>query len=139
MSDLTEALEQQLALLQALESNLQQELELVIARDAESLLTLVDEKNGLLEKLAENDALLQRAKSPESKLSDEQLALAEQGKELLQKCQHQTDVNSAAVEKNQIRLQRLRNVMLAARNKESLTYTNKGKTQGGMLGSGVKA
>ncbi|BDX07821.1 flagellar export chaperone FlgN [Planctobacterium marinum] len=139
MSDLTAALEQQLTLLKALEANLQRELELVVARDAESLLTLVDEKSGLLEQLAENDASLQKLRAPESELSEEQLTLAHQGKELLQKCQHQTEVNAAAVEKNQIRLQRLRNVMLAVRNKESLTYTNKGKTQGGMLGSGVKA
>lgn len=139
MSDLTQALQQQLTLLQALESNLQNELELIIARDAESLLTLVDEKSALLEKLADNDSQLQELRSAETDLSEEQFVLAKQGKELLQKCQHQTEVNAVAVEKNQIRLQRLRDVMLATRNKESMTYTNKGKTQGGMLGSGVKA
>lgn len=139
MSELTKALQQQITLMKALEDNLQQELEMIVARNAESLLTLVEDKSVLLEKIAENDAQLKALKASGEDLSEEQRLLATQGKELLEKCQHQTNVNATAVEKNQIRLQRLRNVMLAARNKESMTYTNKGKTQGGMLGSGVKA
>lgn len=139
MSDMTKALTQQISLLQALKEKLDDELELIVARNADGLLTLVNEKSELLEKIAGNDQFLKSVKSLSGELSEEQQQLAENGKALLLQCQHQTDVNALAVEKNQIRLQHLRNVMLATRNKESMTYTNKGKTQGGMLGGGVKA
>ncbi|MCC2606289.1 flagellar export chaperone FlgN [Planctobacterium marinum] len=139
MSDMTNALTQQISLLQALKEKLDNELELIVARDADGLLTLVNEKSDLLEQIAENDKVLQSARLSSGEFNDAQRQLAENGKALLLQCQHQTNVNAIAVEKNQIRLQRLRDVMMATRNKESMTYTNKGKTQGGMLGSGVKA
>lgn len=139
MSDMTNALTQQISLLQALKEKLDNELELIVARDADGLLTLVNEKSDLLEQIAENDKVLQSARLSSGEFNDAQRQLAEDGKALLLQCQHQTNVNAIAVEKNQIRLQRLRDVMMATRNKESMTYTNKGKTQGGMLGSGVKA
>lgn len=136
---MTNALTQQISLLQALKEKLDNELELIVARDADGLLTLVNEKSDLLEQIAENDKVLQSARLSSGEFNDAQRQLAENGKALLLQCQHQTNVNAIAVEKNQIRLQRLRDVMMATRNKESMTYTNKGKTQGGMLGSGVKA
>lgn len=136
---MTEALQQQVQLLSELKTLLAQELELVIARDADALLSLVSEKEIVLEKINNNDSLLRAFSMDENGLTEDQLSLMNSGKALLQECQHMTDVNARTVEKNQIRLERLRNVMLASRNKESLTYSAKGKTHGGMLGNSVKA
>jgi len=136
MADFTIALQQQIELLQTLKKCLDSELELVVSRDADALMALVNEKEKLLNAIDENDALL---RSAPLELSQAQSELVETGKQLLQDCQKQTQVNALVVEKNQLRLQRIRNMMVSARNKESMTYTNKGKTHGGLLGNRIKA
>lgn len=138
MTDNTEALLQQIKLMTELKEKLDQEQELIVARDADGLLSLVSEKEQLLDQISQNDSLL-NAIEDASQLSEEQIKLAEQGKELLLECQRQTDINAQIVEKNQIRIQRLRDLMIATRSKESMTYTSKGKTQGSLLGGSVKA
>jgi len=134
--DLTTALQQQLNALEQLKATLEQELELVVARDADSLLTLVEEKQVLLDNIDGNDALV---KASQTELNEQQQQLLEEATATLKACQQQTEVNALVVEKSQIRVQRIRDLMIASRNKESLTYTNKGKTQGGLAGGGIKA
>lgn len=138
MTNMTEALQQQIQLLTEFKLKLGEEMELIVASNADGLMSLVSEKEKLLQSINENDSLLKAINSSQE-LTEEQRQLAEQGKDLLIQCQQQTAVNAQIVEKNQIRVQRLRNMMLATRNKESMTYTSKGKTQGGMLGGPIKA
>lgn len=138
MANLTNALQQQIELLDKLKAQLSQEADLIVGRDADSLMLLVSEKEKVLDEINSNDALIKASNDVEF-LTEEQANLAEQGKTLLKECQRLTDINARIVEKNQIRVQRLRNIMIATRNKESLTYTNKGKTHGGLLGGGIKA
>lgn len=135
---MTEALQQQILLLTEFKQKLVEEQDLIVASNADGLLSLVREKEKLLESINQNDSLLKAANAAHS-LTEEQRRFAEEGKQLLLQCQQQTEVNARIVEKNQIRVQRLRNMMMATRNKESMTYTNKGKTQGGMLGGAIKA
>ena len=134
----TEALLQQVQLMSKLKEKLSQEQQLIVARDADGLMSLINEKEQLLDQIAQNESLL-NAINDASLLSEEQIKLAEEGKELLLECQRQTDINARVVEKNQVRIQRLRNLMIAVRSKESMTYTSKGKTQGNLLGDSVKA
>lgn len=138
MTKLTEALLQQVKLMSELKNKLDHELQLIVARNADELMSLVNEKETLLNQINDNDGLLKEFRAG-LELTDEQRQLADNGIELLKQCQHKTAINAKANEKNQIRVQRLRNIMIATRNKESLTYTSKGKTQGGLLGNSVKA
>lgn len=138
MTSLTEALLQQIKLMSELKDKLDQELQLIVARDADGLMSLVSEKETSLNQINDNDSILKEFRAG-LELTDEQLQLAEKGIELLKQCQHQTAINAKANEKSQIRIQRLRNLMIATRSKESMTYTSKGKTQGGLLGNSVKA
>ena len=138
MTNLTDALLQQIQLMSELKDKLENELQLIVAKDADGLMSLVSEKESLLNQINDNDGLLKEVRAG-SELTDEQRQLAEKGIDLLKSCQHQTAINAKANEKSQIRIQRLRNIMIATRNKESMTYTSKGKTQGGLLGNSVKA
>lgn len=135
---MTDALQQQIQLLTEFKQKLVEEMDLIVASNADGLLSLVNEKEKLLEQINNNDSLLKVAHTS-LELTQEQRQLAEQGKQLLLQCQQQTEVNARIVEQNQIRVQRLRNMMMATRNKESMTYTSKGKTQSGMLGGSIKA
>ncbi|MDC8830431.1 flagellar export chaperone FlgN [Alteromonas gilva] len=139
---LSKQLDQQVNNLTSLKGMLDKELHLISSRDAEALMTLLNEKELLLTAIQQIDdainpqllALQQQGPLPET--YEEQIA---QAKELLSECQYCTDVNQIAVEQGQLRLGHLRNLMMEVRAKESLTYDKAGKKKGGFSGKGVSA
>lgn len=121
---------------------LEKELHLISTRDAESLISLLDEKAVLLEEIQALDAQVEQSYSQaddDTKNHPEIEALLADAKAQLENCKYRTDVNEKAVEQGQLRLTHLRNLMLEVRAKESLTYDKKGKPKGGTLGSGISA
>lgn len=138
-SQLTQALIKQVEQLSSLALLLEKELQLISSRDAESLMNLLDEKTALLTSIQALDGSIERTISDQGSMSEEDEALMENAKKLLDDCKYRTQVNQKAVEQGQLRLTHLRNLMMEVRAKESLTYDKKGKPKGGTLGSGVSA
>lgn len=134
--------EQQVEQLRQLSSLLEQELHLISTRDAESLMSLLREKETTLEAIAATDtridSLYRDAKANDA-LTQEIEQGIEQAKSILEDCQYRTEINQKAVEQGQLRLTHLRNLMLEVRAKESLTYDKSGKPKGTGLGPGVSA
>ncbi len=138
-SNLTQAINKQVEQLSTLAVMLEKELQLISSRDAETLMRLLEEKASLLEAIQSLDAHVERMISDGHHLSDEDDALMQKAKALLEDCKYRTQINQKAVEQGQLRLTHLRNLMMEVRAKESLTYDKKGKPKGGTLGSGVSA
>lgn len=138
-SQLAQALIKQVEQLSSLAVLLEKELQLISSRDAESLMNLLDEKTALLTSIQALDGSIERTISDQGSMSEEDEALMENAKKLLDDCKYRTQVNQKAVEQGQLRLTHLRNLMMEVRAKESLTYDKKGKPKGGILGSGVSA
>ncbi len=141
MAKLTELITQQLVLLEELKVLLEGELHLISTRDAESLTKLIKQKEQNLTNIATQDQLIEQAYGVEY---NEQTAaefdpLFTQARELLEQCKYRTEINAKAVEQGQLRLEHLRNLLLEARAKESMTYDKSGKPKGGTKGTGVKA
>ena len=138
-SNLTQALTKQVEQLGALVAMLEKELQLISSREAETLMRLLEEKTALLEAIQTLDGNIERMIASETMLSEQEEALMQQAKSLLEDCKYRTQINQKAVEQGQLRLTHLRNLMMEVRAKESLTYDKKGKPKGGTLGSGVSA
>lgn len=143
---LSEAIKQQIALLSELKQLLDNELQLIATRDAEALLKVVHSKQCVLDAIQQQDAQLDgmyQQRDAGSDASSEQQAeldgLAEQAKTLLEDCKYRTNINAKAVEQGQLRLEHLRKIILETRNKESMTYDNKGKAQAGNKLNSIKA
>ncbi|WP_218310869.1 flagellar export chaperone FlgN [Alteromonas antoniana] len=134
--------EQQVEQLSQLSSLLEQELHLISTRDAESLMSLLKEKELTLEAIGETDnridPLYRDAKQNDALTDDVEQGI-DKAKVLLEDCQYRTEINQKAVEQGQLRLTHLRNLMLEVRAKESLTYDKSGKPKGTGLGPGVSA
>jgi len=136
---LNAAVKKQIALLTQLKTFLDNELQLITARDAEALLKLVEEKQQVLETIQQQDAVVAEFYEAETTVTEPTQALLEQAKQLLEDCKFSTNVNAKAVEQGQLKLEHLRKLLIEVRNKESLTYDKAGRAQGGgMLGS-IKA
>lgn len=132
-------LSEQLKQLEALKTILAQELDLIVGRDADALLSLVGKKQQLLDNINADTQLITLLQTAPDQLTESQATDIKQAKKLLEECQHQTEVNSLAVQKNQIRVETLRRMLIESRNKESMTYDKAGKAQNRNLGGGVKA
>lgn len=134
--------ELQVEQLSRLSSLLEQELHLISTRDAESLMSLLKEKETTLDAIADTDKnidVLYRDAQTNNALTDDVEQGFSKAKTLLEDCQYRTEINQKAVEQGQLRLTHLRNLMLEVRAKESLTYDKSGKPKGSGLGPGVSA
>ena len=141
MPDLTKLINQQIELLETLKVQLENELHLISSRDAESLTTLVNEKAQTLEDIAKLDEAISfhYNQCNDEDLKQQLTPLFDQAKSTVEECKYRTEVNAKAVEQGQLRLEHLRNLLLEARAKESLTYDKSGKPKGGGSIKGVKA
>ena len=140
--NLLQALQQQIANLEHLALQLEQELHLISTREAEALMNLLKEKEQTLDTIQQNDIAINRqyqALVKETSVPDDVAELIAQAKKRLEECKYRTSINQKAVEQGQLRLTHLRNLMLEVRAKESLTYDKSGKPKGSGLGRGVSA
>lgn len=133
------AVQQQIDLLSKLKALLDNELQLITARDAEALLKLVEEKQKVLELIEKQDAVVTELYQGQSSVSDELQSLLNTAKQLLEDCKFSTNVNAKAVEQGQLKLEHLRKLLIEVRNKESLTYDKAGRAQGGSRLGAIKA
>ncbi len=124
------------ALLQ-LQLLLDNELHQISSRDAEALISLVKEKETLLEQIQLQDEQL--GKLLPDPLLPQQQELKSEILDLVKDCQYRTQVNATAVEQGQLRLEHLRSLIIESRAKESLTYDKAGRKHSGNRGGGVSA
>lgn len=141
MPDLKNLINQQIALLETLKVQLESELHLISSRDAESLTNLINEKAQTLEDIAKLDETINfhYNQCDDASLKQGLTPLFDNAKTIVEECKYRTEVNAKAVEQGQLRLEHLRNLLLEARAKESLTYDKSGKPKGGTSIKGVKA
>ena len=144
MSTLEDALTTQLQNLTQLQLLLESELHLISSRDAEGLLSLLEQKQANLDIVQSQDDLIKTLyeSADESVRSDKNERineLFEQAKELGEQCKFRTSINQKAVEQGQLKLEHLRHLLLETRSKESMTYDKSGKPKGGTLGKGISA
>jgi flagella synthesis protein FlgN len=142
MSDaLHNALEQQVLNLENLALMLENELQHISSRNAELLMALLNDKSALLEDIQTLDEKITplHRSAIEDGIDESTELLVSKAQTLLDECKYRTQINQKAVERGQLRLNHLRNLMMEVRAKESLTYDKSGKPKGGQLGSGVKA
>ncbi|MCY7294557.1 flagellar export chaperone FlgN [Alteromonas sp. a30] len=136
---LSEALKQQITLLSQLKQLLDNELQLITARDAEALLKLVENKQTTLDDIQQQDQVISSLYDANAQYPEEVETLFAQAKQLLEECKYGTKVNAKAVEQGQLRLEHLRKLLIEVRSKESMTYDKTGRAQGGTKLGGVKA
>ena len=141
MPDLTDLVKHQLTLLETLQTQLETELHLISSRDADTLTTLLTDKSATLDELAAHDKLIEQAyaKEYDANNSEHIDELFGQARKLVEQCKYRTEINEKAVEQGQLRLEHLRNLLLEARSKESMTYDKSGKPKGGSSTKGVSA
>lgn len=128
INELASQIARQVEQLTLLGELLEKELHLISTRDAESLISLLEEKAALLEAIQQLDSQVEHSytkANDHTKQSPEIEALLADAKAQLENCKYRTDVNEKAVEQGQLRLTHLRNLMLEVRAKESLTYDKK--------------
>jgi flagella synthesis protein FlgN len=141
MTEIIDALEVQASSLGRLKQLLENELHLISTRDAETLITLVSEKETLLNQIQEQDTKIERLY-----LSNEEFASnadvsehIDKIKDIVAECRYLTQINEKAVEQGQLRLEHLRNLLTESRAKESLTYNKSGRPTGNSKGSSISA
>jgi flagellar biosynthesis protein FlgN len=123
MIHITPALKIQIEHLDQLQLILENELHLISTRDPEALINLLKSKEALLDQIQQQDQIVEQLYA---KLSDtekqhtELLELFAMAKNSLAQCQFRTDINRTAVEQGQLRLEHLRNLLLAAAAKASM-------------------
>lgn len=136
---LSEALKQQITQLSELKQLLDNELQLITARDAEALLKLVENKQSTLNKIQEQDVVIASLYDAKMAYPEDVQNMLADAKELLEACKYGTQVNAKAVEQGQLRLEHLRKLLIETRNKESMTYDKSGRAQGGSSLGSIKA
>jgi len=144
MSTLEDALKVQLQNLSQLQLLLESELHLISSRDAEGLLSLLENKQANLDSIQSQDDVIKSlyessgndVKSDKNEIIND---LFEQAKQLIEQCKFRTSINQKAVEQGQLKLEHLRHLLLETRSKESMTYDKSGKPRGGTLGKGISA
>jgi flagella synthesis protein FlgN len=141
MTEIIDALSIQASSLGRLKQLLENELHLISTRDAETLISLVSEKETLLNQIQEQDAVIERLY-----LSDERFASdptitehIDQIKVIVSECRYLTQINEKAVEQGQLRLEHLRSLLTESRAKESLTYNKSGRPTGNSKGTSISA
>lgn len=141
MPKIVDLIKQQLELLETLQTQLETELHLISSRDADALTTLLADKSSTLDKLAAQDQLIEKTYSNDQAdgQSVEADELFEKARKLVEQCKYRTEINAKAVEQGQLRLEHLRNLLLEARARESMTYDKSGKPKGGSSTKGVSA
>ena len=144
MSTLEQALKDQLKHLTQLQLLLETELHLISSRDAEGLLSLLEQKQASLDSIQSQDDEIKRlyeAADQQTKSNSNPVIndLFDQAKELVEQCKFRTSINQKAVEQGQLKLEHLRHLLLETRAKESMTYDRSGKPKGGTLGKGISA
>ena len=143
MSSLKHALQEQLQNLAQLQLLLEKELHLISSRDAEGLLSLLEQKQTNLDLIQKQDttikSLYEQTDQTDKVSSSVTDALFSEAKQMVEQCKFRTSINQKAVEQGQLKLEHLRHLLLETRAKESLTYDSSGKPKGGSLGKGVSA
>ena len=141
-TSLENAITSQHAFLQELKFLLEQELHLISSREPETLMSLLQKKQELLDKIEAQDSAVDTlykradAKGDIPEVCD---SLLQECKQVLFECKYLTQINAKSVEQGQLRLWHLRNFMMELRAKESMTYDRSGRTTGDSSSKGVSA
>ncbi|WP_281556548.1 flagellar protein FlgN [Thalassomonas sp. RHCl1] len=133
-------LARQLSQLQALETLLQSEKDIIIKQSPDALNEVTAKKNDLLmaiqtldSHIGQNRQFIQDKR--DGKFSEELKAIAS----VLESCQKQNQLNGQIIQQSQLTVERMKTSLLESHSKTSLTYDSKGKKSGGLSSLGLKA
>jgi flagella synthesis protein FlgN len=141
-TSLENAIATQLGFLRDLKAMLEQELHLISSREPETLMQLLQDKQGLLDKIEAQDSAvdtLYKRRIETAAVPESCEALLQDCKQVLFECKYLTQINAKSVEQGQLRLVHLRNFMMELRAKESMTYDRSGRTNGDSSSKGISA
>ena len=136
--DIDTLLKQQQAALTEVSSLLKRELEAIVERDTQTLLSLLEGKQSLLNQIEDTDRLLNQALLSATDKQPYQ-AQIDTIQSLVEDCKHLSSINEKAVTASQTRLKHLQDVLVQGRQRESMTYDKAGRVSGGTLSKGIKA
>lgn len=148
MSELSESaiiafetlINKQLLQVQQLEQILLQEKDILQQQNPEALVAISNKKTDLLTIINATDASSKEAPNYQQLLAyphfTETFANIES---CLAKCKELNTVNGMIIQQSSLAIERLQNELLENRSKSSMTYDNKGKKSGGLMGKGIKA
>ena len=143
MQALIDHLQAQASALNGLVAVLDQELHLIGSRDAETLITLLKDKEALLDDIQQRDTTIQRwyekVVADDAPVHTSITTLIDTCKGLVKQCQYRTEINQTAVVNGQLRLAHLKNIFNELRAKETMTYDRSGKTHSTTPRSPIKA
>ncbi|GAA4496788.1 flagellar protein FlgN [Pseudaeromonas paramecii] len=134
MSPLLDLLQQQEDTLNQMLALLEEEFGLLKQRKALALPELTEKKQQLLATLAQNDHAIAEA-LPDTNLQQEFAAFRQRILSQLQACQERNEVNGKLIELNLLSNRKLAAELCQLRDKNKLTYDNRGNTQPGKNGS----
>ncbi|WDE00464.1 flagella synthesis protein FlgN [Thalassomonas actiniarum] len=133
-------LARQLSQLQALETLLQSEKDIIIKQSPDALNEVTAKKNDLLmaiqtldSHIGQNRQFIQDKR--DGKFSEELKTIAS----VLESCQKQNQLNGQIIQQSQLTVERMKTSLLESHSKTSLTYDSKGKKSGGLSSLGLKA
>lgn len=142
MHNLNEQLIAQAERLEALVQLLDNELHLISTREAETLMSLLHEKEKLLAEIQQHDTQIQKmyiAAQAEDTVTSDMSDNINYCMKLVDQCKYRTEINEKAVENGQLRLEHLRHVLVELRAKETMTYNRSGKAQSRPSTRSIKA
>lgn len=140
MSDkLNQALSVQHQQLESLKLILETELSLISARNPDALIKVLEEKQTLLDDIAQQSTEIAALFPNDKVLSDETQSKITALEKLLAECKYRTEINEKAVEQGQLRLAHLRSLIVESRARESITYDKSGQTYSSSKGKGISA
>ena len=130
----------QLSQLQALETLLLSEKEIIIKHSPDALNEVTAKKNELLtaiqtldSQIGQNRQFIQAKRDGQFTSELGEIAL------VLEACQQQNQLNGQILQQSQLTVERMKTTLLESHSKTSLTYDSKGKKSGGLSSLGLKA
>ena len=140
MSDkLNQALAVQHQQLESLKLILETELSLISARNPDALIKVLEEKQTLLDDIAQQSTEIASLFPEDKVLTTETQNKITALENLLGECKYRTEINEKAVEQGQLRLAHLRSLIVESRARESITYDKSGQTYSSSKGKGISA
>ena len=130
----------QLLQVQQLEQILLQEKEILQQQNPEALVDISNKKTDLLTVINATDATSKESPNYQALLADSGFSdVFANIENCLAHCKELNSVNGMIIQQSSLAIERLQNELLENRSRSSMTYDNKGKKNGGLMGKGIKA
>lgn len=130
----------QLLQVQQLEQILLQEKEILQQQNPEALVDISNKKTDLLTVINATDISSKESPNYQALLAEPSFSeIFANIENCLAHCKELNSVNGMIIQQSSLAIERLQSELLENRSGSSMTYDNKGKKNGGLMGKGIKA